>query len=94
LSWQQIPGWWIWYYWFCPLAWSVYALIAAQFGDVTTNVMVVGSQKTYIVKDYLEQQFGFRHSFLPVVGPMLLVWMVFFAGIFIFAIKFLNFQKR
>lgn len=90
-----IPGWWIWYYWACPLAWIVYGLIASQFGDLTTRVSIVGDETRIItVKQYLKEYFGFEHSFLPVVGPMILFWMVFFAAIFIFAIKYLNFQRR
>lgn len=91
----SIPPWWIWYYWACPLAWTVYGLIASQFGDITTQVQVVGDESQQInVKQYLDQHFGFKHSFLPVVGPMIFVWMLVFAAVFIYAIKFLNFQRR
>ncbi|KAF8393290.1 hypothetical protein HHK36_021531 [Tetracentron sinense] len=30
----RIPVWWRWYYWFCPVSWSLYGLVAAQFGDI------------------------------------------------------------
>jgi len=89
----SIPPWWIWYYWFCPLAWTIYGLVASQFGDYTTKLTIVGAPTT-TVKDYLQHTFGFRHEFLAAVGPVLFLWMLFFAGIFIFAIKFLNFQRR
>lgn len=92
---QSIPGWWIWYYWLCPLAWIVYGLITSQFGDITENTLVVAGQVgTTNLKAYIHENFGFQHSFLPVVGPMLLVWMALFAAVFIYAIKFLNFQHR
>ncbi|KAG5141732.1 hypothetical protein JHK82_017427 [Glycine max] len=34
----SIPVWWRWYYWACPVAWTIYGLVASQFGDIT-NVM-------------------------------------------------------
>lgn len=91
--WQFIPGWWIWYYWFCPVAYSVYGLIASQYGDVSSTMNVFGAADS-TVKDYLRQQFGFRHDFLKVVGPIVALWPLLFGGVFIFAIKYLNFQRR
>lgn len=92
---QHIPGWWIWYYWFCPLAWTVYGLVASQYGDLTHSyVQVVGETGTKTVAAYIKSQYGYEHKFLPVVGPMLVVWVLLFGGIFIYAIKFLNFQRR
>ena len=92
---QHIPGWWIWYYWFCPLAWTVYGLVASQYGDLTnTFVTIVGQEGTQTVAAYIKSQYGYEHKFLPVVGPMLVVWVLLFGGIFIYAIKFLNFQRR
>eukprot|EP01018_Ginkgo_biloba_P026509 Gb_37006 [translate_table: standard] len=32
----KIPVWWRWYYWACPVAWTLYGLIASQYGDITT----------------------------------------------------------
>lgn len=73
----------------------MYGLIASQFGDITTRLLVIGDETKIInVKQYLDEQFGFKHSFLPVVGPMIFVWMLVFAAVFIYAIKFLNFQRR
>jgi hypothetical protein len=92
---QQIPAWWIWYYWICPVAWTIYGLVVSQFGDVTAKVEVVGSLVGYqTVTDYIHTSFGFKHSFLPIVAAVLVGWAVFFAAIFVLAIKFLNFQRR
>ncbi|KAK8595741.1 hypothetical protein V6N12_064251 [Hibiscus sabdariffa] len=33
----RIPVWWRWYYWFCPISWSLYGLIASQYGDMKTH---------------------------------------------------------
>ncbi|MQL00608.1 hypothetical protein EI005_25720, partial [Escherichia coli] len=30
----KIPIWWRWYYWACPVAWTIYGLVASQFGDI------------------------------------------------------------
>ncbi|KAG0571830.1 hypothetical protein KC19_VG046500 [Ceratodon purpureus] len=90
----DIPPWWIWYYWFCPLAWTIYGLVVSQFGDYSGPMEVVGSTVPTTIQGYLCHTFGFRHDFLAAVGPVLVLWMMLFAGIFIFAIKFLNFQRR
>jgi len=92
---QLIPAWWIWYYWICPVAWTIYGLVVSQFGDVTARVLVVGSlDPSPTVRDYIHTSFGFKHSFLPTVAGVLVGWAVFFAAIFVLAIKFLNFQRR
>jgi hypothetical protein len=75
------------------VAWTIYGLVVSQFGDVTEKLQVVGSLDT-TVTDYINTSFGFKHSFLPTVAGVLVGWAVFFAAIFVLAIKFLNFQRR
>lgn len=87
----RIPIWWRWYYWACPVAWTLYGLVASQFGEYT-NALADADGET--VKAYLERFFGFKHDFLPVVGVMVVVFTVLFASIFAFSIKTLNFQRR
>ncbi len=96
---QLIPAWWLWYYWICPLAWTMYGLMASQYGDVYTKLtisgdIIVSEKKLLSVSQWVQDYFGFRHSFLHVVAGMLALWPVLFALIFIFSIKFLNFQRR
>jgi hypothetical protein len=91
---QLIPPWWIWYYWICPLAWTLYGLIASQFGDITSTVHVVATGETPTVKHYIDTSFGYKQSFLGVVAGVMVGWSVFFAIIFVFAIRYLNFQRR
>ncbi|KAJ8755785.1 hypothetical protein K2173_024329 [Erythroxylum novogranatense] len=31
----QMPVWWSWYYWLCPVAWSLNGLVTSQFADIT-----------------------------------------------------------
>ncbi|KAF3332890.1 pleiotropic drug resistance protein 3-like isoform X3 [Carex littledalei] len=88
---EQIPGWWIWYYWISPVAWTLYGLVVSQYGDITEQ-MEDGTQQT--VKDYVESYFGFKHDFLPVVAVVVLGFTVLFAFLFGFSIQRLNFQKR
>ncbi|CAM6029266.1 unnamed protein product [Sphagnum balticum] len=90
-----IPAWWIWYYWICPVAWTLYGLVISQFGDINEKVEVIGStDPNPSVKDYINSYFGYKYSFLSTVAGVLVMWPVFFAIVFVFAIKYLNFQTR
>ncbi|KAJ9565282.1 hypothetical protein OSB04_001248 [Centaurea solstitialis] len=33
----QIPGWWIWFYYVCPISWTLQGLIGSQLADVRRN---------------------------------------------------------
>ncbi|WMV48222.1 hypothetical protein MTR67_041607 [Solanum verrucosum] len=84
----RMPIWWRWYYWCCPVAWTLYGLVASQFGDIQTPL---GNET---VEKFLRRYFGFRHDFLPVVAGVLVAYVVVFAFTFAFAIKAFNFQRR
>jgi hypothetical protein len=96
LAMQLIPPWWIWYYWICPVSWIINGLVNSQMGDVTTPLTVLGSEaKTKPnVAQYIKDTFGFERSFLKWAAVGAAGWALFFAFIFILAIKFLNFQRR
>ncbi|URE25904.1 Plant PDR ABC transporter associated [Musa troglodytarum] len=87
----SIPVWWRWYYWACPVAWTLYGLVASQFGDIHTPME---DPKGKLVSEYLRSHFGFKHSFLGVVAAVVVAFPVLFAFLFAFSIKMLNFQKR
>ncbi|GLJ26439.1 hypothetical protein SUGI_0510140 [Cryptomeria japonica] len=90
---NKIPVWWRWYYWADPMAWTLYGLIASQFGDLDTLMTKTdGTQES--LKHFLKSYFGFRHDFLGVTAGFTVGWAVLFAFVFAFAIKFLNFQNR
>jgi len=89
---QRIPVWWRWYYWGNPVAWTLYGLVASQYGDIQGSVDFNG--KSTSVEEFLRKYFGFRHDFLGVVSAVLIVFAVTFACIFAIAIKLLNFQRR
>ncbi|KAL0562037.1 hypothetical protein IC582_002485 [Cucumis melo] len=85
----RIPVWWRWFYWTCPLSWTLYGLIASQFGDIEEK-MDTGET----VKEFIREFFGFRHDFLGVVAAVIVGLAVFFALTFAICIKIFNFQKR
>lgn len=67
----------------------MYGLIASQFGDITTP-MDDGTP----VNVFLENYFGFKHSWVGLVAAVVVAFTVLFAVAFAFAIMKLNFQKR
>ncbi|KAG4955429.1 hypothetical protein JHK84_041408 [Glycine max] len=89
----KIPKWWVWYYWICPVAWTVYGLIVSQYGDVEIEISVLGASNQTI-KHYIEDHYGFKPDFMGPVAAVLVAFPVFFAFVFAFAIKTLNFQTR
>ncbi|KAK3028090.1 hypothetical protein RJ639_039381 [Escallonia herrerae] len=90
---KRIPIWWRWYYWANPIAWSLYGLVASQFGDSNKPVKLSDGSVVptrLLVKDV----FGFRHDFVGITGFMVVGFCMMFALIFAYAIKAFNFQKR
>src|ERR1044072_3366755 len=94
LVFQKIPKWWIWYYWICPVAWTVYGLIVSQYRDITKGISVPGKTELTPLKEYIEDQYGFKPDFMGPVAGVLVAFAVFFAFVFALAIKVLNFQTR
>lgn len=90
---QRIPVWWRWYYWGCPVSWTLYGLVTSQFGNMATNLKTYGGDKVAL-KDFLSSSFGFDHDMLPVVACVTVGFALLFAFIFIFSIRTLNFQTR
>ncbi|CAO2183378.1 unnamed protein product [Urochloa humidicola] len=85
----KTPIWWKWYCWACPVAWTLYGLVVSQFGDITTPM-----DNGIPVNAFVENYFGFKHSWLGVVAAVVVAFTVFFACLFGFAIMKLNFQRR
>jgi len=90
----KIPKWWVWYYWMCPVAWTLYGLIITQFGDVTTQVSPTGGGTSMEVQAFLSSTLGFHRKLLGLAVAMPVVFTILFASVFAFGIKFLNFQQR
>ena len=90
---QKIPKWWTWYYWICPLSWSLYGMIVAQYGDLEDMIKVSG-QPDQMIKFYVKDCYGYDTNFMGVVAQVLVCFSIFFAFMFAFCIKNLNFQQR
>ncbi|ERM97072.1 hypothetical protein AMTR_s00122p00119310 [Amborella trichopoda] len=91
----SMPGWWRWYGWACPVGWTLYGLVVTQFGDVHTPLEAPDATlKPQTVAEFVNDYFGFKRDFLGVVSAVVVGLPVFFAFMFAFSIKFLNFQKR
>ncbi|KAL3631834.1 transcription factor [Castilleja foliolosa] len=89
ISRPRTPVWWRWYHWANPVAWTLYGLVASQFGDIKDELDTNQS-----VEEFVKSYFGFRHDFIGVVAAVIVGLGVGFALIFAFAIKAFNFQKR
>ncbi|KAI9122317.1 hypothetical protein K1719_007006 [Acacia pycnantha] len=88
----RIPVWWRWYCWINPVAWSLYGLVASQFGDVKDPIQPNGLGST--VEEFLRKYFGFKHDFVGVVAAVVVGFAVLFALIFAVSIKMFSFQRR
>ncbi|CAD6253163.1 unnamed protein product [Miscanthus lutarioriparius] len=84
---QRIPIRWIWYSWTCPVAWTLYGLVASQFGDITDVKLEDGE----IVKDFINRFFGFTHDHLGYAATAVVGFTVLFSFMFAFSIKVFNF---
>ncbi|MBA0774776.1 hypothetical protein Gotri_009963, partial [Gossypium trilobum] len=75
----RIPKWWVWYYWICPVAWTVYGLIVSQYGDIVDTIKAPGISPDPMVKDYIKDQYGYDSDFIGPVAAVLVGFAVFFA---------------
>ncbi|XP_020550293.1 ABC transporter G family member 53-like [Sesamum indicum] len=85
----RIPKWWRWYYYLCPMAWTLYGLVASQFGDIQDK-LDTGETVEQFIRSYL----GFKHDFVGYVAVIIAGIGVIFGFIFAFSIKVFNFQTR
>ncbi|KDP40866.1 hypothetical protein JCGZ_24865 [Jatropha curcas] len=90
----RIPKWWIWYYWICPVAWTVYGLIVSQYRDNEDTIQVPGLLQGPSIKAYIEDHYGYDPNFMGPVAAVLVGFTVFFAFVYAYAIRTLNFQTR
>jgi hypothetical protein len=89
---QHIPGWWIWFYYMCPVAWTLRGIITSQLGDVETKMVGAGFDGS--VKEYLEVSLGYSPGMVGVSAAVLISFCLFFFSIFAISLKVLNFQRR
>ncbi|EEC84378.1 hypothetical protein OsI_30929 [Oryza sativa Indica Group] len=86
---QRIPIWWRWYYWICPVAWTINGLVTSQFGDVDDKF-----DNGVRVSDFVESYFGYNLDLLWVAAMAVVSFAILFAILFGFSLKLFNFQKR
>ncbi|KAM2288253.1 hypothetical protein ACFXTI_029148 [Malus domestica] len=88
----HIPGWWIWVYYICLVAWTLRGIITSQLGDVETKIKGPTFQGT--VKEYLEVNLGYGPGMIGVSVAVLVCFCILFFSVFASSVKLLNFQKR
>ncbi|XP_047094367.1 ABC transporter G family member 48-like isoform X2 [Lolium rigidum] len=88
-----IPIWWRWYYWADPVSWTIYGVVASQFGESTGSISVPGGSPV-LVKKFLHDNLGMRHDFLGYIVLGHFAYIIAFFFVFGYSIKVLNFQKR
>lgn len=76
------------------MAWTIYGVIASQFGDMGRSVAVSGSVTGKAVKEVLKETFGMKHDFLGYVLLGHFGYILLFLFLFAYGTKALNFQKR
>ncbi|KAF2579888.1 hypothetical protein F2Q68_00001982 [Brassica cretica] len=87
-----IPVWWIWFYYICPVAWTLQGVILSQLGDVESIINEPMFHGT--VKQFIEQDFGFKPGMIGVSVAVLVGFCALFFSGFALSVKFLNFQRR
>ncbi|KVH90323.1 AAA+ ATPase domain-containing protein [Cynara cardunculus var. scolymus] len=85
----RMPIWWRWYYYICPIAWTLYGLVASQFGDITDKL-----DTGETVAEFVHSFYGFEYDFIRYVAVIIVGFTVLFGFIFAYSIKAFNFQKR
>uniref|UniRef100_A0ACD5TSL6 Uncharacterized protein n=1 Tax=Avena sativa TaxID=4498 RepID=A0ACD5TSL6_AVESA len=95
ISRPMIPIWWRWFYWADPVSWTIYGVIASQYGNDNTTLTVPGQTGgVVVVKDFLNDMLGYRHDFLGYAVLGHLAYILLFFLLFSYGIKKLNFQRR
>ncbi|KAF3650987.1 Pleiotropic drug resistance protein 3 [Capsicum annuum] len=85
----RMPVWWRWYYYICPVLWTLYGLVASQFGDVQDKL-----DTNETVEEFIESFFDYKYDFVGYVAVILVGISVSFLFIFAYSIKAFNFEKR
>ncbi|XP_076916108.1 ABC transporter G family member 31-like [Bidens hawaiensis] len=88
----QIPGWWIWFYYVCPIAWTLQGLVGSQLGDVED--LIVGPAFQGTVKGFLKEELGIESGMIGIAALVIFAVSLSFFLVFALSLKFLNFQKR
>ncbi|KAK3033865.1 hypothetical protein RJ639_032770 [Escallonia herrerae] len=85
----RIPVWWRWYYYICPVSWTLYGLVVSQFGDIKDKL-----ETGEMVEEFIKSYFGYKHDFVGYVALIIVGISFLFGFTFAYSIKAFNFQKR
>ncbi|KAL5991460.1 hypothetical protein ACLOJK_012369 [Asimina triloba] len=89
----RMPGWWAWFHYIDPIAWTLRGVITSQFGDVESPIVGPGFNGS--VGEFVKSYLGFEEKGLVGISVAVLLLFVFlFFGTYATAIKVLNFQRR
>ena len=81
--------WWKWYFWVCPVSWTLYGLVVTQFGDIKERL-----ETGETVEEFIRSYFGYRNDFVGVVALLVVGMSMLFGFIFAYSIRALNFQRK
>ncbi|KAF6153601.1 hypothetical protein GIB67_027468 [Kingdonia uniflora] len=88
----RIPGWWIWFYYISPVAWTLRGIVSSQLGDIEDVITGPGFKGP--VKEYLEVSLGYGPGMVGASVAVLFGFILLFFTVYAVSIKILNFQKR
>jgi hypothetical protein len=83
---QRIPIWWRWYSWACAVAWTLYGLVASQYGDIADVRLEDGEA----VDAFINRFFGFSHDYEGFMAIGVVGFTILFAFVFAFPSKSLT----
>ncbi|OVA02681.1 ABC transporter-like [Macleaya cordata] len=88
----SIPSWWLWFYYICPVAWTLRGIISSQLGDSDEHIIGPGFEGS--VKEYIEKSLGYGPGMIGKSALVLVCFCCFFFTVYAVSIKVLNYQKR
>lgn len=76
------------------VTWTLYGLIGSQLGNAYDLVTVNGGTARVPVATWIQEYLDIRHPFIGVAGAIQIGFVLTFAAVTAFALRYLNFQKR
>ncbi|CAI0544499.1 unnamed protein product [Linum tenue] len=89
---HNIPIWWRWFYYLCPISWTLQGIISSQLGNLESMITGPGFELT--IKEYLKSNFDYGPEKVGISVAALIAFCFVFFATFAVSLKVLNFQKR
>ncbi|CAI0544493.1 unnamed protein product, partial [Linum tenue] len=89
---NSIPIWWRWFYYLCPISWTLQGIISSQLGNLESMITGPGFELT--IKEYLKSNFDYGPEKVGISVAALIAFCFVFFATFAVSLKVLNFQKR